>query len=59
MTIKIFIHYLIVEYSVILEKSDDGYYHIKKINIPMKKSGSLIYTTAHIHSKIVNTTYII
>ncbi|KAL1329321.1 hypothetical protein AAHE18_12G032500 [Arachis hypogaea] len=50
------IHHCAVEYSINPEKTDEGHYHIKKTNIPMKKGGSLIYITAHVHSGIVNAT---
>jgi hypothetical protein len=30
--------------------------HVQKASIPMKKSGYLIYSTAHMHTGVVNAT---
>ncbi|XLS73944.1 hypothetical protein HN51_030809, partial [Arachis hypogaea] len=50
------IHNCAVEYSITPKKTNEEQYYIKKTNVPMEKGGNVIYTTAHIHSGIVNAT---
>jgi hypothetical protein len=43
------------EYTIPENNSSDSF-HVQKASIPMEKCGYLIYSTAHMHTGVVNAT---